>query len=959
MKNIISLPFETNVIENICNHLLETSSSNSLEKDFSKTAIIFGGKRPSLFLNSAISKKLKTPFFPPTYFTMDSFVEYILNQHLTFSTLNSIDAYYIIYTIAKNFSLTLFSNTSFTKYFSWAQEIFTFIENLDLENIDNKNLKTIESIAEIGYDIPKNINLMLENISQIRELFHKKLLQTNTYSRGLKYLTASKLCSKTDFLYFDKIFFVNLFYLHNTEVEIIKDLLTRFPQKTVLYFCGDKNCWSVLKSVEKKLEIEIPLISQNADFSPKINFYCGYDTHSQIGIVREIIKTFPQEKLSSTVIVLPDEKKVFPLLYEITSLVKELNISLGYSLQYTTIYSLIETIFSAQLTKTNRYYTKDYLNILSHPVVKSYLFDNDNTVTKTLIQTIENFLTGVEKNVLSTSITVDLTEIESLDEIYISCIEKLENFNHLSVPQLQNFIKMLHNIFFRSWEKIASLKDFINILKDFIFNIVQNTEIKSQPTNLQSAEVILTLCDELSTSLLTNSLEKNLFTKEELYQFFSELIKSQKIAFKGSPLKGLQILGLLETRSLSFENVIIIDVNETVLPKIKIYEPLIPREIMLQLGINKLEKEEEIQKYHFTRLISCAKNVYLIYIQNDNLERSRFIEELLWEKQKKLNLPQKISVPKGSFKIDFIPRKTVIYKNSKILDYLKKLVFSSSSIDTYIKCPLQFYFRYVLNLSEKEVLSSDIESDEIGTFIHKFLKDIFSPYINKPPKIGTKFENKFYNLLEKSFNETFLKRMKSDYYLLKEVIFFWLKDFLEFEQERVKETKKILCLEKTFFYTYIYDQKKVMFKSIIDRIDLLKDDTVLILDYKTGSKPSSSLKNLLKYKNEPMSRIFIKEKIKSFQLPLYIKTVAQNMNFEISNINATFYCLKEKSEKLSFYLNQKSFLEKSDDKTEGLKFIDTALNFVLTEIFDIKIPFEADKNDETNCNNCDFISLCK
>ncbi|MFQ3675824.1 MAG: hypothetical protein SNJ64_04710, partial [Endomicrobiia bacterium] len=183
MKTIISLPFEKNVIESVSEYILKSYSHDTT--DFSKTAIIFGGKRPSLFLNSSIAKKIKKPFFPPTYFTMDSFVEYILNQHITFSSLNSVDAYYIIYKLALKFSL-ITQNTSFVKYISWAREIFMFIENIDIENIENKNLQTVEHSAEIGYNIPENINLMLKNISQIRDLFHKHLIETNTYSRGLK-----------------------------------------------------------------------------------------------------------------------------------------------------------------------------------------------------------------------------------------------------------------------------------------------------------------------------------------------------------------------------------------------------------------------------------------------------------------------------------------------------------------------------------------------------------------------------------------------------------------------------------------------------------------------------------------------------------------------------------------------------------------------------------------------------
>ena len=109
-----------------------------------------------------------------------------------------------------------------------------------------------------------------------------------------------------------------------------------------------------------------------------------------------------------------------------------------------------------------------------------------------------------------------------------------------------------------------------------------------------------------------------------MFRIFMNKLDHKPIAFSASPLKGLQILGLLETRSLNFENVLILDVNENSLPKLKIYEPLVPREVMISLGLNRLEKEEEIQRYQFKRLLSGARKVYLIYEESSKKEKAGF-----------------------------------------------------------------------------------------------------------------------------------------------------------------------------------------------------------------------------------------------------------------------------------------------------------------------------------------------
>jgi hypothetical protein len=198
--------------------------------------------------------------------------------------------------------------------------------------------------------------------------------------------------------------------------------------------------------------------------------------------------------------------------------------------------------------------------------------------------------------------------------------------------------------------------------------------------------------------------------------------------------------------------------------------------------------------------------------------------------------------------------------------------------------------------------------------------------------------------------------MKSDYYLLKDVLYFWLEEFIEFEQKRVStDVKKILYLEQMFKYQHITNTKKYNFNVIIDRVDLLNDGSMLILDYKTGSKPDTlKLKNLLKYKDVTLSRTFIKEKIKSFQLPIYLNTILKNFN--TTKVNASLYCIKERFKKLDLFLEPEVSIQETQT---FLNTINNYLTFVLQEICDIEKPFVADKDNETICNHCSFTSLCK
>ena len=140
---------------------------------------------------------------------------------------------------------------------------------------------------------------------------------------------------------------------------------------------------------------------------------------------------------------------------------------------------------------------------------------------------------------------------------------------------------------------------------------------------------------EIGDELKDCAFAEEIFEPRDLFKILDERLSSQMVAFSGSPLRGLQVLGLFETRALNFKNVIVVDVNEGLLPSLNIYEPLIPREVMIKLNLDRLELEEEIQRYGFMRLISAAQNVHLIYQQNSDRTRSRFLEELIWEQEER------------------------------------------------------------------------------------------------------------------------------------------------------------------------------------------------------------------------------------------------------------------------------------------------------------------------------------
>lgn len=945
MKNIIAFPFGEDFIENLAELLFKEYESG---RDLRKIALVFGGKRPALFLKKSLSKKIKKSFWPPHFFSMDEFIDDCLLKGEDFSAPNELEITHLIYTLAKKNYPRLVKNYDFPGFLSWAREIKGFIEQLDLEDVEEEALQNISSSTRISAEAPAAVQKLLENIAGLRADYHRILKEKKTYPRGWRYLLASEYIEKLNFEEFEEIFFCNLFFLHKTEIKIIQTLFQK--EKARLVFQGGAKDWPILNELAGELGIEIQA-QETSSPKPVINFYSGPDLHHQVTAVREILKTLKEKE--KTLIVLPQAESLVPLLSEISAFARDYNVSLGYPLKRSALATLLKNIFEAQLTrKNNLYYSKDYLKLLSHPFIKNLKSGKNPgsaTATRILIHKIEEIILGMEKTTagsnFSGALFINPAELENFPELFELAGRLLKNFGtEASFEDLKIILSRIHELFFKSWETVANFKNLAGVLEKIIAELLEGSFLEIYPINLSVAQRILNFCEEIK--LVSFSSEK--FPLEGIFKITSEILEGEVISFSGSPLKGLQILGFLETRALNFKNVIFLDLNEAVLPRLKIYEPLIPREIMFNLGLASLEKEEESQRYNFYRLISSAEKVFLIYEESDKKEKSRLVEELMWQEQQKNRTLTSVAAKKINFPVVTSPALKEISKSPSMIKFLKeKFTYSASSLDTYLNCPERFYFQYVLGLREKEVLSEEAETSDIGIFVHGLLKETFSQFISQKPVINDEFEKLFFEMLEEKFSRTFEKTMKSDSFMLKEVLKFRLGKFLEAEKER--PVQKILALEEIKEQKIKFSGTEFKFKTIIDRLDQLEDGSYLIIDYKTGETSKHKPKNLARLENFE-TRAELKSHLKSVQLPLYFYFWQK----DFSSLNAALYGLKN-SELEPLFKKETPALRQELISQPFLK----ALEFIISEIIDPEKKFAPDLESEYYCENCPFGQMCR
>jgi len=898
-------------------------------RDLSRLAIVFGGKRPALFIKRGLARSFGRSFYPPRFFTVDEFMEYTVRKQEPYTRIQDLDNCYLLYKLAKELTPHILKERpTFAKFLPWTREILKFIDNLDLEMIDDRELKNIQANAEIGYDVPKDVNTMLEGIVALRSAYHKKLQTAKAISRGLQYLKAAHLADKEAFDEFDQILFCNFFYFHRTEERLVKALHKR--GKATLIFQGDQRKWPVLERISGMFDA--PIVEGEKPDTPRfdLKLHAAFDVHSEVAMARAVLeKTKAKDK---TVIVLPDPDHVIPLLSEASKRITDYNVSMGYPLKRSSLYTLFEFVFKAQLSKRGgQYYARDYLKAMRHPFVKNLKGAADAAATRVLAHKIEEILTGKVKAPLSGSLFIDPGDVEALNDLYSSVILTLKRMKvDATRKDLRSHLKTIHGLLFGQWEDINDFHGLAGALRSFLDEFVQKSFLKNYPINLNIATKVYAVIEEFEGAAFANEA----FDKEELFRVFEEKMGHERIRFEGSPLKGLQILGLQETRSLDFDHVIVLDVNEGVLPSLRIHEPLIPREVMISLGLNRLELEEEIQRYQFMRLISSAKTVNLIYQEGKDKERSRFVEELIWEEQKRSGTLAGLAVTEPRFRVEAAQDKRVAHKTPAMIEALKRHTYSASSINMYLRDPMEFYTNYVLGLREHEDMLDEPDARHVGTFMHDLLEEAFMPYLGKEPKINRAFEDRFNRLFEHKFEETFARSMRSDAFLLRSVLNERLKRFVQNEREAGdRRVKEVLYLEERFEGVIALPAGQVKFGYVVDRVDRMKDGTVMIIDYKSGNadlmpKPYGQIAAM------DLSREAVRDCVKSFQIPLYFHYL--DRQFPKEQVNAALYSLK--TMKLNTFCDWSKPVDRNGVNAAFLR----ALNFIMEEIFNPGVPFVED-----------------
>jgi hypothetical protein len=457
---------------------------------------------------------------------------------------------------------------------------------------------------------------------------------------------------------------------------------------------------------------------------------------------------------------------------------------------------------------------------------------------------------------------------------------------------------------------------------------------------LESIHLFLTLFHQLDLQLRTHPFIKKI---SELRAIYNLQIGTHKLSYSGEPLEGLQIMGMLETRLLDFDTVILTQANEGILPAKSIDDSWIPYEMKKQFGLPTRDEKNAIFSYHFYRLMYRVKKVYILYDgQGDGLgagEKSRFVRQ--WATQ----LPENHSMRffNQSVTLNTVTRQRLeVPKTPSLLKRLQEMAqkgLSATALSNYIADPIRFYNNYVLRISETEEFEESIAYKTLGTVIHNTLEELYSPYVLNQLTVQNieKMQDTHKQILQKHFEE---ELGKSSHKTGKNLLLFTaaahsIRRVLEADKIDILagSTIELLGLEeyRKVTRTYAGLEHPITFHGVIDRIDR-KDGILRILDYKTGQTNTKELRP-----NEVSDCLSDSIYGKSFQVLFYSMLWAED------DPNSPFYAgvisVKNMSSGTMFLGLGSSRTKRTELVTEDLEKFEKELEKLAIEIYTPDIAF--------------------
>ena len=904
--------------------------SEATGRDLSRVLTVFPNERPRLYLNRDLAAAGGGPVFPPAFLTVDRFMLKLAAGDAVREFLGPLDALaFVLDALQESASgpLARLARDPGLSWF-WAGRLLNAIEELDAERVTDEALDAVHAGTEEGAAQARDL---LAALAGLRRAFHRAVEGAGALTRGMAYDRAAAAAGEAALEEFDAVWIVLPAALTKSEARVFGKL-SRLDH---LRFIAEGSVPEGLALETKPLEPEAPM------GVPEIRLWAGFDAHSEIVGLQNALQA--QGTLEDTVIVLPRPESLIPVLEEALSAVEvPYNISLGYPFKRTPVHALMRTVLQAARSRTEEGLASlDYLNLLLHPYVKNLSDGISSEACRILVHALEDRITQERR------LRLRPEEIEGDTAFFARVGAELPD--PVEGEVLRSALCRVHEVFIAAPGRAITLGEAARALGDALRYLLVHSPAKGYPLSGEFFGAALELLGAVEESRLADLRPAD---RSFLLDLLEELASQGRIPFHGRPLGGLQVLGFLETRALRFRHVHILDVNEDVLPALTVEDPLLPQEVRRWLGLPGPREGEAVQARHFQRLLEGAKQVHLYHIQSEKAAPSRFLARWRWEQEKAAG---RVGVrPATALSFEIKPTAEaglLVPKSSEILKVLEGLSWSASSLDTYLRCPLRFYFTRVLNLKEREELGDAFEPAGVGILLHAALESLYRPLLGE--RIDAEGHRRLKNRIPDVLDAARVAagwENRGEPGLILDLMRFRIEKFVESE-ERWRSIQ-LMHIERTLEGNF--EGRTVRGK--LDRLDLLETEDgpmYRILDYKSGGAEGFiGPRKAAAMKTAPSGREECLGTIGSFQMPLYAWLAKTSFGWDYAQMQVQTLPLKKPDEAKAL------FPPKPDPETFMATLALPALANFIREILDSAIPFAAEPEREGICDFCPCSLFC-
>ncbi len=911
--------------------------------------VVFPSRRATVFFKKYLSQRIEKPTWSPKAIGIQDFI----SMHSPYIIADKLTLIFELFEVYKKYR----DDTTFDEFYAWGELLLS-----DFDDID-KNLAPADYIFrvireqkeldeefpldenELGefkkfwrvfsdrkiLDLHKDFKKTWEILGKVYHDYRSRLMKGNIAYEGMAYRKIYELARTNNLeIEFSKIIFAGFNALNKAEEGIIKELLKKgiaeiffdadeyylndkineagnYIRKNIASFGLDNSKWTgneLLTEAKNITAIGVPLNAGQAKAA-------GYE-------IEKIISQSP-DSVNSTAVVLPDESFLIPMLHSLPENISALNVTMGYPMKNSPLYNLILLLKNLQKNKKNNdgkihFYHKDVIGLLLHPYIK-------------FRDVAGNF----------------------------SLVNKIKKNNIVYVPgEILCGDELLKKIFC----EINSPDEALNYLYELLNLIAESFEERKSKLELEYVYTFYTQLNLFKDVLAKYHTE---IETETFWKLLLEAIALVRIPFAGEPLNGLQVMGVLETRSLDFENVFILSMNEGTMPRGNTRTSFIPYRLRKAFKLPTHEDEDSISAYYFYRLMQKAKNIFLLYNTEIGDIASGEKSRLIMQVENELAIRNtKINFTDNTLQIDSsIPavKEINVEKTKAVIDKLLSCKeFSPTALGTYIRCPLQFYLKYIAGLKEEDTIEEFFSGGTLGRILHGIMEILYTGYKDKPitievlDELSAKLDKNYDLILGDAFKKIDDSREFESELQGKNLLY---KGIIKKLAERIIETDKksapfmIHALEEKIVMGIETPNGKSALAGRVDRIDSVRG-RLRIIDYKTGKVDVKDFNN--KDLPQYFSEVFTSTKYKEvFQTYCYAYLyLNEHPGTEIS---IGLFTLRNMNEGIKIVLS-------TDETTEEkLRHFESGLKQLYSDIFNPQIPFSQTK-DPDNCKWCPFKSIC-